>query len=190
VVLRKHQISLIAFTVLLANPQALARIPGSIEAAFFGGAVFKEGAHRTVGATVGVQVIPHVSALADISWSSLGDTAFGEVDPFQTTRITGGSAFEVGGTAHIWLTERNSKLMPYVAVGFGALHSKATLVKTRMFGLEYTKPSDRWLPLFTAGLGFRCFLANPVGVRPEVRLGIGEETIFRVSIALFVTGSP
>ena len=75
--------------------------------------------------------------------------------------------------------------MIYMAVGFSAIHSKATLIRTKTFGVEYTEEVSLWLPVFTTGFGTRLYLTDHLGLRPEVRLSIGEETLFRVSIALF-----
>jgi hypothetical protein len=159
------------------------RHSGTTELAFFGGGVFGIGKHPTVGGNVGAVLTERFLLLGELSYSSLGSDTFGDLNLAESIIRSDGTTFSLNGTTHFELRSQ-SKTRPFLAAGFGTLRSADTLTNRR-FGQEFTSQRSNWKPVFNAGFGFRHYLTDHLGIRPELSFVIGEDWFLRLSIAFF-----
>ncbi len=164
---------------LLAATWAAAQGPeaGAVEVGGGAGAILDGGIHGAVGAGAGIATTRHLMLGFEFWHIPLGSAGLTRevLEPSRFPR-TDSRALDLNANLQILIPASIDRARPYAVVGIGLLRWSQTVAGARYDGTD-----------FRAGFGggFRWYLGERWGVRPEFRVYVPERTFVRTSVTVF-----
>ena len=180
---------------LLAQRSSSGKGPVAPELAIFGGGVFGNGSHRTIGGSVGIAIKSRWVALFEYAHTPTGLNSFYRPPcvAILCESITDSRESEFSAVGHGNFSSQNARLVPYGLGGVGRLKSSADVSGTmRRFTPDGVvrdpyvarRQNDAWV--FQVGGGLRLYMSDRWGLRPEVKFFVGGQRRFtRASMGIF-----
>ena len=145
------------------------------------GVVSGIGSHGSFGGSLGVPVSDSFIVSGDLSYIPMGG---GSVTAQGATTSAGARAFNFNGTLQYQFKQLHT-VVPYAGAGLGLLHSSSD-ASSNVPGLPSFNASASSTDLyFNIGGGFRYFVNQRWGFRPELMIFAGPNTYIRLAGGIF-----
>ena len=161
------------------------------EVAAFGGGVFGIGTHAAVGASSGVAFSKYGIGLIEAAFSPLGEqTVRRRIGP----KPESSKLLDFNFSVHIRIPVKQ-RFAPYAIVGGGLLLDKFKVVPTVVPPADPGEPPTTQAALsvdefnfgFHTGGGFRYYVREDWGIRPEFKVIVSNRTYTRFTVGIFYT---
>jgi hypothetical protein len=167
--------------VLVGNVAGYGQGLGAIEAAGHLGIVDGIGSHGSFGGSLGAPLTENLAAFADLSYIPMGGS---RVTVFGSTMSASAKAFNFNGTLHYQFKPTRA-VVPYVCAGLGFLHSSFESSNTGLGSNSFSVSGGSTDMYFNVGGGFRYYVRERWGFRPEFMVFAGSNTYVRLAGGIF-----
>ena len=154
-------------------------IPTNLEVTGHLGMVTGIGSHGSFGGSVGGPVTDRLLLSGDLSYIPLGG---GSVTMFGSTTTTSSRAFNFNGNLQYQFDAKRA-VVPYAGAGLGFLHSSFSV--SRSGAGSFTAGGSSTDLYFNAGGGFRYYVKERWGFKPEFMMFAGPNTYVRFAGGMF-----
>jgi hypothetical protein len=171
---------------------ASSRETGTSEVTLLVGGIAGAGGHRNLGAGLGYTVGRGIILGFEATHSPLGGDVYGDEPQLRGAVLretAGGGLTDLNLNLHFQLGSPYAKSQPYFAGGFGWVRASTTATFDHPGGPTIRKDTSTHR-LANFGAGLRYPLTERIGVRPEVRVYVGDDAFVRFSAGVFYQFPP
>ncbi len=154
-------------------------LPSQVEVTGHLGIVSGIGSHGSFGGSLGVPVSNKIMASADLSYIPLGG---GSVTVLGSTTTSSARAFNFNGNLQ-YLFKPTHEVVPYAGAGLGFLRSSFSA--SGNLGPSFNASGSSTDLYFNVGGGFRYYVRERWGFRPEFMIFAGPNTYVRFGAGIF-----
>jgi hypothetical protein len=185
-VLHRPFVVILAVAGCMCLPSTLFAQPGQEEmgeVALFGGGTFGLGSHAAVGGSSGLAFSRYGMALIEASFMPLGKNT---LRPQPQGIQENSQLFDFNASFHVRIPVKN-RWEPYGILGGGLLFNSFRSIVGQEHGAVAI---DNFAFGFHTGGGFRYYIRETWGIRPEFRVTISNRNFTRLTVGIFYNLPP
>jgi hypothetical protein len=156
-------------------------VPGNVEVTGHLGIVSGIGSHGSFGGSIGTPISDHVILSGDLSYIPMGGSS---VSINGTSANSSAKAFNFNGNLQ-YQFKTALAITPYAGAGLGFLHSSFSSSSNLTGAAPFSLQSSSTDMYFNVGGGFRYYVNERWGFRPELMIFAGSNTYVRVAAGVF-----